>query len=63
MEPKPNFRNLHRLRGHIKRLTNKLYYVLEQGRTYTLSIVMLIISATDTDYRFVIENKHFLAVN
>ena len=63
MEPKPEFPNLHRLRGHIKSLTNKHDYNLKQVTTYTLSIVVLIICVNDTDYCFVIENGYFLAQN
>ena len=63
MEPKPEFPNLHRLRGQIKSLTNKPDYILKQVTTYTLSIVVLIIYVNDTDYCFVIENGYFLAQN
>ena len=51
------------VRGHIKSLTSKHYYILEQVRTYTLSIFLLIISVTDTDYCFEIKNGYVLALN
>ena len=53
---------IYRLRGQIKHLTNKEYYILEQVKTYTLFTVLLIISVTDT-YCFVIKNGYFLALN
>ena len=49
--------------GFYERLTNKHYYIFEQVRTYTLSIALLIICVTNTDYCFVIDNRYFLALS